>query len=61
MIWIKWHLLSKQVENRVDLHNDSCRDGEGHFESKQISETIIARIQWHLQSKKVENSRFTSW
>ena len=35
---IKWHLQqSKQVENKVNLYQDSDRDEESHIESKQIS------------------------
>ena len=37
MVRIKWHLQTKQVENRVDLCHDSDRDEVGHNESKQIS------------------------
>ena len=56
MVKIKWHLLSKQVENRVvDLNHDSYRDKQGHIESKQISWTIMVTIKWHLLPKQVEN------
>ena len=34
MVKIKWHLLSKQVESRVDLHHNSDRDEESHIEIK---------------------------
>ena len=34
MVRIKWHLQSKQIENRVDLSHDSYRDEESHIESK---------------------------
>ena len=37
MVRIKWHLQTKQVENRVDLHHDSDKDEGSHIESKQIS------------------------
>ena len=37
MVTIKWHLQTKQVENRVDLYHDSDRDKESHIGSKQIS------------------------
>ena len=37
MVWIKWYLQAKQVENRVDLYHDSERDEENHIESKQTS------------------------
>ena len=37
MVTIKWHLQSKQVENRVDLYHDSDRDEESSIVSKQIS------------------------
>ena len=37
MVRIKWHLHTKQVENKVDLYCDSNRDVESHIESKQIS------------------------
>ena len=44
MVRIKWHLLAKHVENRVDLHHDSYRNEKGHIESKQISWTIMVWI-----------------
>ena len=34
MVKIKWHLLPKQVENRVDLYYHSDRGEESHIESK---------------------------
>ena len=34
---IKWHLQSKQVENKVDLYHDSDRHEESRIESKEIS------------------------
>ena len=37
MVKIKWHLQTKQVENRVFLHHDIDRDEESHIESKQMS------------------------
>ena len=37
MVRIKWHLHTKQLENRVDLYHDSDRDEEGYIDSKQIS------------------------
>ena len=37
MAKIKWHLLPKQVENKLDLYHDSDIDEESHIESKQIS------------------------
>ena len=37
MAKIKWHLLPKQVENRVDLYHDSDRNEKSHIENKQIS------------------------
>ena len=37
MVTIKWHLQTKQVENRVDLYHDSDRNEKSHIENKQIS------------------------
>ena len=37
MVTIKWHLQSKQVEDKVDLYRDSDKYEESHIESKQIS------------------------
>ena len=37
MVTIKWHLHTKQVENKVNLYYDSDRDEESHIESKKIS------------------------
>ena len=37
MIRIKWHLQSKQVENKVDLNHDGDKDEKSHIEIKQIS------------------------
>ena len=58
---IKWHLLPKQVENRVDLYHDSDRDEESHIESKQILLTIMLELNdtYILTSRK--QSRFISW
>ena len=55
MVSTKWHLRSKQVEKRVDLHHDSDRDEKGHVKSKQLWLTIMGRIKWYLQAKQVEN------
>ena len=35
MVKIKWHLLSKQVEKRVDLHHDIDRDKECYILSNK--------------------------
>ena len=35
MVRIKWHLLPKQVENRVDFHYDSDRDEECYIKSNK--------------------------
>ena len=53
MVRIKWHLHTKNVENRVDLYHNSYRDEERHMESKQIFK-IIVTIKWHLHPKQVE-------
>ena len=37
MISIKWHLLPKQVENKVDLCHYSDRDEERHIKIKVTS------------------------
>ena len=37
MVKIKWHLQTKEVENKENLYHDSDRDEESHIESKQIS------------------------
>ena len=37
MVRIKWHLQSKQIENRVDLYQNSDRDEASHIEIKKIS------------------------
>ena len=55
MVRTKWHLRSKQVEKRVDLHHDSDRDEKGHVKSKKLSLTIMGRIKWYLLPKQVEN------
>ena len=34
MVRIKWHLHTKQVENKVDSYCDSDKDEESHIESK---------------------------
>ena len=34
MVRIKWHLHTKQVENKVDSYRDSDRDEENHILSK---------------------------
>ena len=34
MVTIKWHLHTKQVENKVDSYRDSYRNEESHIESK---------------------------
>ena len=56
MVRIKWHLHTKQVENRVDLYHDSDIDEKSHIESKQISWTIMVRINdtYILNKKKTE-------
>ena len=36
-VTIKWHLQSKQVQNRVDLYYDNDRGKESHIESKETS------------------------
>ena len=35
MVKIKWHLQAKQVENKIDLYDDSNKDEESHIEWKQ--------------------------
>ena len=34
MVTIKWHLHTKQVENKVNLYHDNDRNEESHIESK---------------------------
>ena len=53
MVTIKWHLHTKQVENKVNLYHDSERWRGLYW--KKISKTIMFIMKWHLQSKQVEN------
>ena len=40
MVRIKWHIPSKQVENRINLFRDSDRDEGSHIESKKTSKLL---------------------
>ena len=42
---IKWHLLPKQVENRVDLYHDE----ESHIDEDEDEESHIESNKYYIQ------------
>ena len=45
MVRIKWHLHTKQVENRVDLYHDNNREDEIHLKVNKHNKQLWLELK----------------